>query len=67
MSGPITPHIEISEHADGVHLKLRHVEIVLPPSMALDVADLLTTTAWKAMGKTPLPLPIVTPRKDPIR
>jgi hypothetical protein len=57
MSGPITPHIEITPHADGVHLKLKHVELVLPPQMARDVGQLLidTANAHDPLGVLPLP------------
>ena len=57
MTGPITPHIEITPHADGVHLKLKHVEIVLPPDMAKAVGNLLITAAdaHDPLGVTPLP------------
>lgn len=45
MTGPITPHLEITPHADGVHIKLKGAEVVVPPDMAYDIAALLTKHA----------------------
>jgi hypothetical protein len=66
MTGPITPHIEITPHADGVHLKLKHVEIVLPPDMARDLGQLLIDTANGHDPLGVLPLPQATVKGKPL-
>jgi hypothetical protein len=66
---PITPHIEITAHTDGVHIRLKTAEIVVPASMAATIADKLrdTAEAWCALGLPAQPLPTVTPKGDVIK
>lgn len=66
MSGPITPHLEVTAHPDGVHLKLRHVSLVLPPDMAKDVAALLVAVADAHDPLGVLPLPQATVKGKPL-
>lgn len=68
MTDPITPHFSVTPHADGVHLKLKHAELVVPAKMAIDIASRIIEAATQHMdsSREGVPLPVVKPAGDPL-
>lgn len=63
----MTPHIEVTNDPDGVRLTLKGQWLVLPPTMAIELATLLINAAHDHDPLGVRPLPQVTPIGDPIK
>jgi hypothetical protein len=63
----ISPHIHVVNDPDGVRLTLRNATLVIPPDMALELANLLVRFALHHDPLAVHPLPEVKPTGDPIR
>lgn len=57
MPGPLTPHLRITPHSDGVHVWFKGAELVLPAEQAKAFAQQMieAADAHDPLGVSPLP------------
>lgn len=63
-SAALSPLLTVSNHTDGVRLQLRSDWLVLPPQMAVSLAQALTAAAQAHDASRVTPLPTVTPKGE---